>query len=108
MTIDEILSGLQRNEGDFAKEAVVEAVAHREEIIPRLLDVLRDVAANPEPYAADPDRFILTYAMYLLAQFREGRAYPLLVRIFSCPGEMPVDLVGDTVTDDLGRELAGT
>lgn len=106
MTIDEILAGLQRNDGHFAKDAVLAAIARRDEVIPPLLDVLRDVAANPEPYAADPDRFILTYAMYLLAQFREARAYPLLVRIFSFPGETPFDLVGDTVTEDLGRILA--
>jgi hypothetical protein len=106
MNIDEILSCLQRNEGHFAKDAVLEAVAHRNEVIPALLDVLRDVACNPEPYAADQDRFILTYAMYLLAQFRECQAYPLLVQIFSQPGEIPFDLAGDTVTQDLGRILA--
>ncbi len=82
MNIDEILSRLQRNEGHFAKDAVLEAVAHRNEVIPALLDVLRDVADNPEPYAADQDRFILTYAMYLLAQFRECQAYPSWSRSF--------------------------
>jgi hypothetical protein len=46
------------------------------------------------------------YARYLLALFRELRAYPLLVRIFSRPGEFPFDLVGDVVTQDLGRILA--
>ncbi len=74
MNIDEILSRLQRNEGHFAKDAVLEAVGHRNEVTPALLDVLRDVADNPEPYAVDPDCFILTYAMYLLAQFRECQA----------------------------------
>ncbi len=105
MTIDEILSGLQRNDGHFAREAVRQAVARRDEIIPHLLDVLRDVAENPEVYA-DPDCMILIYAMYLLGQFREARAYPLLVRIFSLPGEMPFDLVGEVVHMALGRILA--
>ncbi len=81
MTIDEILSGLQRYDGHFAAEAVLEAVAHRDEIIPHLLGVLSDVAENPEPYA-DPDR------------------------MFSLPGEMPFDLVGDVVHEGLGRILA--
>ncbi|MDP2996989.1 MAG: DUF1186 domain-containing protein [Bryobacterales bacterium] len=31
----------------------------------------------------------LTYAMFLLARFRETRAFPLLVRIFSAPGSWP-------------------
>jgi len=46
------------------------------------------------------------YAMYLLAQFRETRAYPLLVQMFSAPGELPFDLAGDTVTEGLDSILA--
>src|SRR5258708_18540645 len=46
------------------------------------------------------------YALYLLALFLEVRAYPLLVRIFSRPGEFPFDLAGDVVTQDMGRILA--
>lgn len=38
--------------------------------------------------------------------FRETRAYPLLVQIFSRPGEFPFELAGDVVTQDLGRILA--
>jgi Protein of unknown function (DUF1186)/SEC-C motif len=106
MNVDQILSQLQRDDGHFAKAAVLEAVAHRDEVIPALLNVLRDVANNPETYASDPDNILLTYAMYLLAQFHESRAYPILVQIFSLPDEMPFDLVGDTVTEGLGRILA--
>jgi Protein of unknown function (DUF1186) len=43
---------------------------------------------------------------YLLAFFRETRAYPLLVRIFSRSGEFLFQLVGDVTTQDLGRMLA--
>jgi hypothetical protein len=106
MIVNEILSQLQRNEGHFAKDAVLEAVACREEMIPALLNVLRDVANNPEPYASDPKSMIFSYAVYLLAQFRESRAYPYLIQIFSLPGEMPFDLVGDTVTERLDSILA--
>jgi hypothetical protein len=44
--------------------------------------------------------------MYLLAQFREQAAYPLLVRFFSTPGDLCVDTTGDLVTESLGRILA--
>ena len=39
------------------------------------------------------------FALYLLAQFREKRAYPFVVQMFSAPGETPFDLAGDTVTE---------
>jgi hypothetical protein len=46
------------------------------------------------------------YAMYLLAQFRERRAYPLMVQFFSTPGEITLDVTGGVVTETLGRMLA--
>jgi len=107
MDVQPMLAQLERNdEGHFPKAAIREAIAHREEIILPLLEVLEAVARDPQSFAADPKRMIHIYAMYLLAQFREMRAYPLLVRIFSTPGELPMDLAGDVVTEDLGSILA--
>jgi hypothetical protein len=106
MEVQEILSHLERNEGHFARSAVREAVAHRDEIIPPLLEVLESAARDPQSFARDPNRMIHLYAMYLLAQFRETRAYPLLVQMFSAPGELPFDLAGDTVTEGLDSILA--
>jgi Protein of unknown function (DUF1186) len=45
-------------------------------------------------------------AMYLLAQFREPRAYPLIVEFFSIPGDIALDTTRDVATEDLGRILA--
>ena len=106
MDVQPLLAQLERNEGHFPKAAIREAIAHREEIIPPLLKVLEAVARDPHSFAGDPKRMIHIYAMYLLAQFRESRAYPLLVQIFSAPGELPMDLAGDVVTEDLGSILA--
>jgi hypothetical protein len=44
--------------------------------------------------------------MYMLAQFREKRAYPLIAAFAALPDELPHDLAGDFVTEDLGRVLA--
>lgn len=106
MEVQEILSRLERNEGHFPRSAVREAVAHRDEIIPPLLEVLESTARDPQSFARDQHRMIQIYAMYLLAQFRETRAYPLLVQMFSAPGELPFDLAGDTVTEGLDSILA--
>ena len=44
--------------------------------------------------------------MYLLAKWREPRAYPYLIRWLSLPGEGPFELAGDIVTQDGARMLA--
>ena len=46
------------------------------------------------------------YALYMLAQYREKRAYPLIVEFFSIPGEITLDMTGDFVTQHLGQVLA--
>lgn len=46
------------------------------------------------------------YAMFLLAQFRETRAYSLVVRFASLQGNLLYSLCGDFITEDLGRVLA--
>ena len=43
------------------------------------------------------------YAMFLLAQFREKRAYPLIVNLFSHPGDTSDNIAGDFVCEDLPR-----
>jgi hypothetical protein len=105
MELQEILDSLDRDTGHYPRAAVTEAIDRRDEIIPALLVTLEDVARDPVPYTSQM-RWIHIFAMYLLAQFREFRAYPLLVRIFSVPGEFAFDLVGDTVTENLGQILA--
>ncbi|MGO8678626.1 MAG: DUF1186 domain-containing protein [Limisphaerales bacterium] len=42
----------------------------------------------------------------MLAQFREKRAYPFVVKTFGAPGETPFGLAGDTVTERLSRIFA--
>src|SRR3989442_585508 len=103
MEIQDLLARLDRHRGSFPEDLVAEVIARREEVIPRFLETLEEIDRNPEPCLADDGRMIHIYALYLLALFRETCAYPLLVRIFSRPGEFPFELAGDVVTQDLGR-----
>ena len=106
MEIRELLACLDQHRGSFPERLVAEAVARREEVIPAFLEILEAIDSNPAPWLADQGRMVHIHAMYLVALFRETRAYPLLVRIFSRPGEFPFDLAGDVVTQDLDRILA--
>ena len=104
--VQAILAQLERNDGRFPREAVCAAISCRDEIIPEFLRILERTVDNLEELAGDTDYFAPIYAMFLLAQFRENRAYPVLVRLFSVPGEAVMDLAGHVVTESLGRILA--
>jgi len=99
------LQELKYNTGVFPRRALQEALAHKDEIVPALLKVIEDAKSLPE--VLYEDRYMEhIYAMYLLAQFRERSAYPLIVDFFSIPGDITVDSTGDVVTEDLHRILA--
>jgi len=106
MTIPEILKALEPYTERFPMEAMRAAIQQREAITPELLRAVEAVAENPEHYARREDHMLHIFALYLLAQFREKRAYPLVVKMFSAPGETPFDLAGDTVTERLNSIFA--
>ena len=106
MTVAEILKRLEPYTGKFPKKAMRAAIEQREAITPELLRVLETVAENPAEFAKRQNYMVHLFGMFLLAQFRETRAYPILVKIFSAPGETPFDLAGDTVTEGLAQIFA--
>ena len=108
MEVADAIARFERVTGRFEREAVETAVAHKEEVIPELLHVLEEIA-DPDRAAqrdAEGDFMAQLYAMFLLAQFRETRAYPLVVRIALLPGDLLDSLFGYFVTESLGRVLA--
>src|SRR5580658_10228508 len=106
MTIPEILKELEPYTGSFPMKAMRAAVEQREAITPELLRLVEAIADNPTEAAKRKDYMLPVFAFYLLAQFREKHAYPLLVKIVSAPGETPFDLFGDTITEGLSQILA--
>ncbi len=106
METNEILEEIQYNRGRFAREAVQAAIEKREEITPHLLRVLEETIERAAELAREPTYMAHLYALHLLAQFREARAYPLIVRLFSIPGDVTERLTADFLTDGLGGVLA--
>jgi hypothetical protein len=92
--------------GRFPREALQAAIAQREAITPYLLQSLENPPRVLRRMATDENYMLPLYAFYLLAQFRETQAYPLIVAFFSLPGEAPLNATGDFVTEDLDRVLA--
>jgi hypothetical protein len=103
-----ILATLKNSDAEFPGQAVSAAIEKREEIVPELLKIISDTIRDAEELASDPHPSFIPHlsAMYLLAQFREKRAYPLIVDFFSLPGDIPRRLTEDFITEDLARVLA--
>lgn len=106
MTIPEILQELEPYTQKFPVDALRAAIEQREAITPELLRIVEAIAANPTEFAQRDDYMLPVFALYLLAQFREKRAFPAVVKMFSAPGETSYKLVGDTVTEGLKQIFA--
>jgi hypothetical protein len=61
---------------------------------------------NTEELADDKYYIAYMYALYLLAQFKEKRAYPLIYSLLNKPYEILDKLLGDVITEGMPSILA--
>ncbi len=108
MDTEKIIDALQYNDGSFPREALELAIENKELLVPRLLQEVEYAIENIDIINTDEAYMLHIYSLYLLAQFREKKAYPLIAAFFSLPGDMAQHVTGDVITEDLGRILAST
>ena len=101
----EILAALSSDGPESPREALESADGHRSALVEPLLRAIDFGLAHPSDASAEESTLFCS-ALYLLAKWREPRAYPYVIRWLSLPGEAPFDVAGDVVTQDGGRILA--
>lgn len=104
--MEELIKKIEYNTGVFPRAVLEEIIKQKDEAIPYLLDIIKQVRDNPEKYKNDSNYFAHIYAVYLLAQFRIKEMFPLFLDILKLPGEIPYDLFGDVICEAAGRILA--
>lgn len=105
MSPTDILAALSADHSAQPRQALESADGHRDALVEPLLRAIASGVADPMG-ASQEEATLFSYALYLLAKWREPRAYPFVVRWLSLPGEGPFDIAGDVVTQDGGRILA--
>lgn len=106
-SITELFATIQNNsDHKFPRQELKYLIAHPEESIPMLLHVLEDIIQNVDVYYEEEHFIGHLYAFFLLAQFREKQAYPIITQFFSLHDDEIEEMCGDFVTEDLSRVLA--
>ena len=108
MHIKEIIDSLKLFDRTYKDNEIEEALARKDEIIPYLIEILEEVLSYPEKYKEDENCFGHIYSLMLLGHFKENRAHKIIVDLFSLPNDLPSQLFGDTVTEDLHVVLLNT
>jgi hypothetical protein len=107
MAPGQVMAAIAYDTAGFPAHALAEAVRLREDMVPLLLAELERLVEDPQAFLDEPTSYMRHLcAAYLLAQFREPRAYSLLLRCARLPGETLEALFGDFLSGDLGAVLA--
>ena len=106
MQINEIVEKLKYYTEDLPKEALKEAIKHKEEITPKLLEMLEYTKNNLEKIYYEEDEFFgYIYAIFLLAEFKETRAFPYLIDLINRDEDENEDIVDYIIGDDYPEYL---
>ena len=109
MTKQEVLGAIKDFSKEFPKEAILEIRENIETFIPELLNSLDFVYQNARELHNDRSNYFLyIYAMYLLAEFREKRAFPHLLALLRLPEDEISYILGDRLTESFHRILLST
>ncbi|KAI4452998.1 mevalonate kinase/galactokinase [Holotrichia oblita] len=93
----------------FPRETIREAQKIAADITPELLESLDYAVQNAsELYDEESDYFLHTYAMFLLAEFREKKAFTKLIAFLRLPEEHIEFILGDRLTEDFSTLLCST
>jgi hypothetical protein len=103
--LDRIVASLDAGSEKLPVEAIQEARGHRDLMVPRLIEVLREATAAARAGNV-PEGNAHFFAIFLLTEFQAEEALPIILEAFSLPGELPFDLFGEAVTSTLPRILA--
>ena len=107
----DILAAFSSRAGRTPRKAIEAAISQREEITPALLCALEQAIEWVCDHGCDDEEAerrgaACHCALYLLAQFRETKAYPLVVKLSRLPEDTLDFIIGDTMTETLDRILA--
>jgi len=96
---DRIVVALSAQGDPLRREALAAADSMRAMLAQRLISELEHWVEDP-PAALEEDGSLGMHAMFALAKWREDAAWPVFRRIFSLPGDVGYDLLGDLITED--------
>jgi hypothetical protein len=104
--INVIFKMIELNFGHFPEQELTQLIQSSNDTAPMLIRHLESVRDYPDKYMSNDNYVGCIYAVYLLAQFKAEEALPVLIDIVSLPDDSAFDLLGDVITEDLGRILA--
>jgi Protein of unknown function (DUF1186)/SEC-C motif len=106
MTPDQILAAFAVQEG-LPREAMAEAGTRRDEMIPVFLEQIDRLRRMDVDTVDEADRSAFLFVYYLLGEWRDARVYRPLAALLRRDPDFVDSLIGDAITEDTARVIAG-
>jgi len=90
----------------FPSEDVQKAISHKEQSVPALLSYLEYAIENAE--SIDDSYIGHLFALFILSELRETKAYPLIIKLTKLTEKCQDRLLGDFLTENLHQFLGST
>ena len=106
--MNQIIEQLTYFNKKFPRNAFLDAIKYQDEITPLLLEVIDQAGDISNQRNNDPNYILPLYAMYLLAQFREKKAFKSMCTFLQSDPDLVEGMLGDTITEGLSSILYST
>jgi len=103
--VDALIRELDAAYNRLPEETLRACQANRELVIPRLIEVLQHAVRVGQDGAVRIGNAPI-FALFLLAEFEANEAHPIVMDFLKLPHDIPEELLGESITEDLPRLLA--
>jgi hypothetical protein len=105
VNVDDLIRQLDEAYDNYPGQTLRECQRHRELVLPRLIEVLHEAARlGKEAVAREGNAPV--FALMLLGEFEAPEALPVLLEFLHLPNDIPSELFGESIHEDVNRVLA--
>lgn len=105
MKIEDLLEKIRYLGDSYPTNELNEIIARKEEAIPVLMKILKQVSSNPKGFQ-EPGRMDYLYAIMLLAQFQIKEGFYPFLDTLRLPNDLALELYKEFFNKDTGRIIA--
>ena len=108
--IKQLKNHLAQQSSEYPRDIIENLLKQQEYVTPKLLEMLEKFVVNPprDPMGSQWIEKLEVTALFVLAKFKEPKAFPHVVKLCSLPYKVIEDLLGDIKTEHLDSIIAST
>jgi hypothetical protein len=106
--IEELRNHFDQSPSVYPREIVERIVQQKDYVTPKLLELLEKFATHTSRHLSKTEEQCGIIALFVLAEFRESKAFPLVLHLCKLPSDTIEFYLGDMISESIPEHLATT